>query len=128
MALTRKQILDRIKALKLHGWGGACGAAAIEINKHVFGGRGRYVAGVNEYMLEEGHSLGHVVVLYDGRYYDSDGEIAEDDLLGWGMVDAEEYDFPKGAEGLADEAILIELESEAEVRSYFPWCDVVPRG
>lgn len=127
--LTRAEaeaFTSKILSLDLAGWGGACGAAALLINDKVFGGKGKLVAGVNEYLLDQGHALGHVAVLFRGHYFDSDGEISEEDLLGWGMVDAEEQGFPEGTEELADEAILVQFRNEKELMKHFPWCEVIP--
>lgn len=41
--LNRMLISQRIKNLKLNGFGGECGFAAIQINNKVFGGKGKLV-------------------------------------------------------------------------------------
>jgi len=121
--------VDKIKALGLWGYGGACGAAAIEINRRVFGGRGTYVAGLNEFWLERGRAIGHVAVLHGGRYYDSGGRISKSDLLDHGMLDPEDpaHRHPEMTEEDAEKPVLVAFDDDEEVLRYFPACEV-PRN
>lgn len=74
-------ITKQIKQLGLQGFGGACGNAAIQMNKKIFNNQGTYVAGLNNFWLEEeGRWVGHIAVKYEDKYYDANGEISEEDI------------------------------------------------
>jgi hypothetical protein len=118
----RRKFEREILALKLHGFDGECGLAAIEINRRIFGGEGRYIAGLNEYMLERGSPVGHAAVLYPahrgyGRYWDARGEIrgGEEELRRWGVLNFEDpafKDTPGWTRAHAAKAITVELGDE----------------
>lgn len=121
--MKRTETERAIRSLRLEPGSGWCGSSAIEINHRVFGGKGRYVAGINEFLFDvHGRFIGHVAVLHGGRYWDARGEISEEDLLGWGMLDYEDPDYrvrgwtPERAE----KTVLVELETDAEVLRYLP--------
>lgn len=117
---------DKIKALKIYGFGGQCGAAAIDINEKIFDGQGTLVAAVNEFWFERGRILGHVAVKYDGKYYDATGEIGEEELLAWGMVDPEDSDVNQesDSEFTEEDAFISNLYelSRQEVEKFFDLC------
>lgn len=131
MSTPRKPtIVDRIRSLRLHGYGGACGAAAIEINEQVFDGRGRYVAGVNDFWLNRGRGVGHVAVLYGGRYYDSSGIVSKGDLLDYGMLpeDDPRFQHPRMTAKDFEASVLVELDDAEDVLRYFPACEIPRRS
>ena len=123
--LTKETIMQKIKDLKLYGFGGFCADAAIEINNKVFNGNGEYVASANKFWFEkENRILGHVVVKYNDTYWDSEGQTTLDKVESWGMVDEEdpEYsDHPEWKPKDAYEVELLEL-TEDEVMKYFNIC------
>lgn len=122
-----EEINSKIEALKIHGWGGACGQAAIQINKQVFDGQGEYIAALNNFWLERDRWVGHVAVLYGDELWDSDGLIEDqEDLRAWGMLDPEDPDWnvPGWDEEAAYDADLYEV-SEAEILRKFDICTIV---
>ena len=121
---STEAVNERIQALALGGFGGACGRAAVEINERVFGGKGRYVAGLNEFWLNRDHAIGHVAVLWDGRYWDAKGILSEEDLLDWGVLNTKDpaYAHREFGEREAEHAILVEFDDAVEVLKHFPWC------
>lgn len=131
--VNRKQIQEtiaKIRKLGLHGYGGACSAAAARINKVIFKGKGKYAAGVNEYLLEHERIAGHVVVSFAGRFWDSEGIVDPDDLLAWGMVDPDDPDYrnvPGWNPQHAEKSILIEFDNEREMLTACPWNRPIPR-
>lgn len=123
--MNNKNISNKIRALKLQGFGGMCGKAAVEINEKVFLGKGRYVAAVNKFLWNACDMvIGHFAVEYDGTFWDADAEPKEGiDIESWGMVDPEDPDF-KDIRGWNDEAAeevewLLELTKE-EVLDLMP--------
>jgi hypothetical protein len=78
---------ENIMRLGLHGFGGECGLAAIEINERIFGGCGSYVAALSAPLLERGWFVGHVAVYRGGRYWDARGALSLNDLLAYGGDD-----------------------------------------
>lgn len=92
---------ENIVRLGLHGFGGECGLAAIEINERIFGGRGSYVAALSMPLLEEGRFVGHVAVYRGGRYWDAQGALSLEDLLGYG----------------GDDPVLMQFNDADEVRA-----------
>lgn len=121
-------ILLRAKELGFQGFGGACGEAAIAINRVIFGGAGTLVGAFNEAFLEHGRAIGHVAVLLGGRYWDADGEPKElEDVESWGMLDPVDEDHAEEAERLGfawDEdaayaVSMVEFEGESEVMLRF---------
>ena len=91
--LDKKAITKRILTLKLHGYGGACGSAAVIINEKVFDGKGKLVAVVNDYWLKRDRGIGHVAVKFGNTFWDSRGQLSRDDLLNWGNLDPEDSDY-----------------------------------
>jgi len=121
-------ILRKAKELGFEGWGGACGEAAIAINRVLFGGAGQLVAAFNEPFLDHGRKIGHVAVMVDGQCWDADGEPKDlEDVESWGMLDPADEDHVEEAERLGfkwDEdaayaAALFEIDDETEVLSDF---------
>jgi len=108
-----------IKSAQLHGFGGACGSVAVAINRVVFGGKGQLVAASNEHVsaLIRQPFLGHVAVLYKGKFYDSSGEIAEEDFIEWGMVDPSDPVFESLSDEQVHDAALFEID-EREALTY----------
>ena len=99
--LSPAVIARRIAALGLNGFGGACLDAALAINAKVFGGKGKIVGVANSFWLERGRFLGHVAVLYRGRYWDvdarPDGPYPDgkdwEDIESWGMLDPHDSEY-----------------------------------
>lgn len=90
MRMTLKRANAVIKAAKLNGFGGNCGRAAIAINHVLFHGQGKYVVATNPPLNRRlgRWFMGHVVVEWGGRLFDSTG-LVEDEvgLEAWGMLD-----------------------------------------
>jgi hypothetical protein len=106
------------------GFGGNCFAAAIALNRVLFGGKGTLVAGLNEFFLAKGHPIGHGAVLHDGIYWDADGRPKDaDDIESWGMLDHLDPDWIAAArryrarltEARASEAAVFEMNDELEM-------------
>jgi hypothetical protein len=119
----------KILRMKLNGFGGSCGAAAAKVNRDVFNGKGKYAAGVNEFYLDKkDRGIGHVVVSYGGLFWDSEGVVDPDDLLGWGMLDYDDSDYKTTGwtKKRAEKAILVEFDDEEEMLSKFPWNKPIP--
>jgi len=131
--MTRQKIqatVASIRKLGLHGYGGACSAAAVKINKTIFKGKGKYAAGVNEFLLDQGRVAGHIVVSFAGLFWDSEGVVDPDDLIEWGMVDHEDPDYrniPGWNPERAEKSILIEFDNEREMLTACPWNKPIPR-
>ena len=86
-------ILHKARALKLYGFGGQCGAAALAINAVLFNNTGTFMVGVNEFFWRHGVFLGHVAVRYRGVLFDADGPKEPEDITSWGMLDPEDRDY-----------------------------------
>ena len=72
--MTQDEIGSLIRAAAGHGlrgFGGACGEAAVAINRVVFDGKGTIVAALNEAFLDRGRQIGHVAVLHDGVIWET---------------------------------------------------------
>lgn len=93
-ALTNDEIAERISALGINGFGGNCYSAAKKINDKVFGGKGELVGAANTFWLARNRFIGHVAVLYDGFFWDTDAEPKEyEDIESWGMLDPHDSDY-----------------------------------
>jgi len=121
-------ILARAKELGFEGFGGACGEAAIAINRVIFGGAGKIVGAFNDAFLSRGRMIGHVAVLVDGSYWDVDGYPKDlEDIDSWGMLDPDDQDHVEEAERLGfawnDHAAygvrMVEFGDEAELIRQF---------
>jgi len=121
-------VLARARELGFQGFGGACGEAAIAINRVLFGGAGKIVGAFNEAFLSRGRMIGHVCVLVDGSYWDADGypkDLA--DIDSWGMLDPDDQDHVEEAERLGfawdDHAAygvrMMEFADESELIRHF---------
>jgi hypothetical protein len=101
---TRNQIQKEIKKLKIHGFGGNCGNAAMIYNEKIFGGKAKYVIAANKFIFEKFNSVvGHVALEYNGDYWDSDGIPKErEDIESWGMLD--EADFSNYIEDYSEQS------------------------
>lgn len=84
----------------LTGFGGGCWAAAVALNRVVFGGQGSLVAGLNAPLMEGGvGAFGHAAVLFQDACWDMDGRPKEEtDVEAWGMLDPEDSDYRDAAE------------------------------
>jgi hypothetical protein len=95
----RWQILTIAVQNGLRGMGGACGETAIAINKVLFGGRGTYVASVNEYLFNQGRIVGHIMLKIGNEYWDTEQTFDVDDeenmsnFESWGMLDEHDPDW-----------------------------------
>jgi hypothetical protein len=88
------EIISKIKALKLNGWGGRCGQAAIELNHKIFNGKGKYIVAVNKFLWDfESEFIGHVAIKYNNQLWDADGLTNMEKLESWGMVDEHDPDY-----------------------------------
>lgn len=126
--LSQEQIhttVNKIRSLKLHGFAGDCGWAAIQINRKVFDGKGVYVAALNNFWLERDRWVGHVAVHFGDRFWDTSGTIREEDFIEWGMLDPEDpdYDVPGWDEDAAYSADIFEV-TEEEIRQKFDICTI----
>jgi len=113
-------ISKRIRALKLYGFGGACGLAAIVINEKIFGGNGDYVGGLNDFWFKHDRAIGHVAVRFGDHYWDSKGVLTEQKLLHWGVLDIQDKDYrhPDFDEYAAQKAALIEFDDERDLQKW----------
>lgn len=123
-----EMILEKARRAGFYGFGGLCGEAAVVINQEAFEGHGRLVGAFNEAFLNAGQHIGHVAVLFGGKYWDSDGVPKElIDIESWGMLDADDPDYREQAEKLgiawsdeaASEVTLVEFDNEDEVLGIF---------
>lgn len=121
---TAAEISKKIKSLNIKcGWGGKCGAAAIQINQEVFNNQGRLVVAANKYMWQKFYSLiGHVAVEYNGVYWDADAKPKSwEEIESWGMIDDTEFENSEYYSGNLDDAyevIRLNLSSE-EILKHF---------
>ncbi len=92
---------ENIRRLGLHGEDGSCALAAIELNERIFGGNGSYVAALSGPLLSQGWFVGHVAVYRGGRYWDAQGALSLEDLLGYG----------------GEDPVLVQLDGADEVRT-----------
>lgn len=123
--MSDDDISEKIRSLKIYGFGGFCGDAAVHINKQVFNNKGTYVIAANKFLWETAQRVvGHVAVEYNGVYWDSDAEPKEqEDIESWGMVDPEDPEY-MDLDGWTEEAAY-EVEwmddlSEQEVMELMP--------
>jgi len=116
-----------IQGANIHGFGGACGQAAIAINQAVFANKGRLVGFFNRAFYNKGHLIGHVAVLVGKFYWDSDGKRKRKyEVEHWGMLDYSDPDHKatakklgvKWTEDTASETITVPL-TEEEVKKAF---------
>lgn len=56
-SMSHDVISEKIRSLKLYGFGGFCGDAAIQINKKVFNNEGQYVVAANKFLWENINEL-----------------------------------------------------------------------
>jgi hypothetical protein len=122
------RVIARAREEGLSGFGGGCGEAAVALNRAVFGGRGVLVGAFNEAFLDHEHLLGHVAVLVDGAYWDSDGRPKPfDEIESWGMLDPEDVDYQEQAKAhgiewtddAAETVASVEFDDEAEILERF---------
>lgn len=87
-------VISLAKGHGLNGWGGHCASAALAINRLLFSGQGVYLVACNRALLSQGHIAGHVAVMFNGSFYDSDAIEKEfDDIESWGMLDEHDPDY-----------------------------------
>jgi Uncharacterized low-complexity proteins len=111
---TRDPYTAKIKALKLSGFGGLCGVAAVEINNKVFKGKGTLVAALNKWWWKNfKRAIGHAAVKYRGKYYDAEGLKDLEDIESWGMLDPGDPDYEGSEENIA-EWLGVDPDSAAE--------------
>lgn len=109
-----KKIFNILAEAQLEGFGGKCFAAAIAINRVLFGGKGKLVAAFNKAFLAQGRLKGHVAVKFNGRYWDAEGETSLEDIESWGMLDPHDQDYIDEYDGdwneqTAEEVIVKEI-------------------
>ena len=115
------KVLDRAK---IYGFGGECGAAAVAINRVLFGGKGTLIAFLNKFLLEEeGEMFGHVAVKWEDSYWDSEGEKQKEVMEAWGMLDENDSNYNFTSEEDAYE-VIEQVLSEAEVLESFRGCSL----
>jgi hypothetical protein len=96
-----QDVLEIAKEDGFTGFGGACGVAAIAINRVLFDGKGQFVGAFNKAFEAHGNSIGHVAVLHEGVYWDADAEPKErDDIESFGMLAPDDPDYKKAAKAL----------------------------
>jgi hypothetical protein len=90
-------IMGAAKEAGITGFGGSCWAAAVAINRVIFSGHGRLLAGLNVALLEgSSHTIGHAAVLARKACWDLDGRPKEEDEIeAWGMLDFSDSDYAK---------------------------------
>lgn len=87
-------VISLAKERGLNGWGGHCASAALAINRLLFNGQGVYLVACNRALLSQGHIAGHVAVMFNGSFYDSDATEKEfEDIESWGMLDEHDPDY-----------------------------------
>lgn len=131
------EIIALARACGFSGFGGDCFAAAIAINRVVFDGRGKLVAGLNEAFAEKQHFIGHMAVLDPSStsasqvYWDADGRPKNiDEIESWGMLDVSDPDYVELAgscgidfnEDAAANVALFEFDGDREVFERIPGC------
>lgn len=124
--LNKKNIAEKIKLLKLFGFAGFCGNAAIQINQKIFNNQGKYVAAVNKFLWRNhNRAVGHVAVEYNGNFWDSDARPKkQEEIESWGMLDPEDSDYSEyegWTEKTAYEVDWLEDLTEEEVKNLMPW-------
>jgi hypothetical protein len=96
-----QDVLEIAKEDGFTGFGGACGLAAIAINRVLFDGQGQFVGAFNKAFEARGNSIGHVAVLHEGVYWDADAEPKErDDIESFGMLAPDDPDHKEAAKAL----------------------------
>ena len=114
----RWQILQLAVKNGLQGMGGACGETAIAINDVLFGGKGTYVAAVNEYLFNQGKLVGHIMLKVGNEYWDTEQTFDVDDEDGiskfesWGMLDESDPDWELPDENAAYGIKIIEVTKD----------------
>ena len=121
-------ILTHARQNGLKGFGGACGAAAVAINRVLFDGQAELVGAFNEALWEKGEPLGHVAVIHDDIVWDADGRPKDiEDLESFGMLAPDDEDYQKLATKLgiawddevANTAIVVTYDEESELLDWF---------
>ncbi len=123
-----RAIVLAARAHGFDGFGGACGEAAVALNRVVFGGRAELVGAFNEAFFDRGRLIGHVAVLVDGVFWDGDATPkCLDDIEHWGMLDPGDSDYAEQADehgipwtdAAASEIVTVTFETEAELLDHF---------
>jgi hypothetical protein len=110
----RETLMDILQTARLDGWAGKCFAAAVAINRALFGGEGELVVAHNGPMAARGQFLGHAAVRYDGEIWDADGKPkTEEDVTSWGMLDSQDPDYDLTDEEA--EQVVFEVLTEADL-------------
>lgn len=86
--MSPRKIAETIQAANFQGFSGNCGAAALAINEILFKNSGKLVGAFNSAFLKKGKPKGHIAVLYENNFWDSDGKPKSwEDIEAWGMLD-----------------------------------------
>jgi hypothetical protein len=119
-----KAIMSEARDFGLNGFSGNCWAVAVAINRVVFNGQGKFIAGLNGPLMEKaGLNIGHASVLAREACWDADGRPKEEfDISAWGMLDFQDQDNRKlfkehkirWTEANTQDAGIWEFETEAE--------------
>lgn len=119
-----KVIMSEARDLGLNGFSGNCWPVAVAINRVVFNGQGKLLAGLNGPLMEKaGINIGHACVLAREACWDTDGRPKEEvDIESWGMLDFQDSDNRKlfkehkirWTEANTQDAGIWEFETESE--------------
>ena len=93
--LDDDQVFAILEEAELNGMHGACGAAAIAINRTIFNGTGAYLVAYNGPIYEKtGRFFGHVAVKApNGTLWDAEGETDQETIESWGMLAPDDPDY-----------------------------------
>ena len=127
-AETIARIILAARSDGVQGFGGACGEAAVAINRVLFDGRAEIVGVFNEAFFDRGRLVGHVAVRIGDVYWDADASPKTlDDIEHWGSLDPHDLDYAEQAgeagigwnETAATEVVAVAFDSDREVLEHF---------
>lgn len=130
--MTDPEAIARIilasRSCGFEGFAGACGEAAVALNRVLFDGRAEIVGAFNEAFFDRGRLIGHVAVRFGDVLWDADGSPKTiDDIEHWGSLDPHDIDYAEIAgelgvewdEVAATETVTVSFESDQEVLEHF---------
>lgn len=127
-AVTVARIIRAARSEGFEGFGGACGEAAVALNRVLFDGRAEIVGVFNEAFFDRGRLIGHVAVRIGDVYWDADASPKTlDDIEHWGSLDPHDVDYAEQAseagigwdETAATEIVTVAFDSDREVLQHF---------